>query len=148
MQAQLSPVAPEAWESGKDTGPGQEENGTGSGMAERTPGAGSQHPGSGVLLGLISGFGVMAKSNDNMGMNHRKKKNRKKGGQERSWGGRKGKKGFEAKGLLPLGRKVVLPPLQEPLKTSLGLKVVMSYGDMALTPSLRPSPRQRGFVLS
>lgn len=38
---------------------------------------------------LVSGFGVMGKFNGDMGMDPRKKK----AGQERSWGGRNGRRG-------------------------------------------------------
>lgn len=46
---------------------------------------------------------------------------RKKAGQERSWGGRQGRR--EGKGIQPLGRQRALPPRQEHLNTSFGLKV-------------------------
>lgn len=42
-----------------------------------------------TLALLVSGFEILGKSNGNMEMNPRKKK----AGQERSWGGRKGRRG-------------------------------------------------------
>lgn len=68
---------------------------------------------------LVSGFEIRGKSNGNMEMNPRKKK----AGQERS-GEVEREGGYKAKGFRLLGGEGALPPLQEHLNTSFGLKVV------------------------